>query len=61
MEIKVIEPFMAHGKRVEAGEVIDLPVADATYIVGLKRAEFIVEESAVEESTAPAAKKAKAK
>ena len=46
MEIKVITAFMAHGKRVEAGEVIDLPVADAAYAVGLKRAEYIEAEAA---------------
>jgi hypothetical protein len=59
MEIRVIKPFMFKGQRVEAGEVIDLPVADAAYVVGLGRAEEI---QAPEEIQSPAApKKAKAK
>lgn len=54
MEIKVIEPFMANGNRVEVGEVIDLPVAEAAYVVGLKRAEHI-------DGDIPPAKSARAK
>ena len=41
MEIKVIKPFMAGGKPVEIDAVIDLPVADAAYVVGIGRAERI--------------------
>lgn len=41
MEIIVTEAFMAHGKRVEPGDVIDLPVADAAYVIGLRRAQKV--------------------
>ena len=41
MEIRVTQPFLHKGQRVEAGEVIDLTVADAAYVVGLGRAEEI--------------------
>jgi len=60
MEIKVITAFMAHGKRVEAGEVIDLPVADAAYAVSLKRAEYIEAEATEPKAKAARVPKAKA-
>ena len=41
MEIRVTKPFLFKGQRVEAGEVIDLPVADAAYVIGLGKAEGI--------------------
>ena len=59
MEIKVIEPFMANGNRVEVGEVIDLPVAEAAYVVGLGRAAYVVD--ADEAPTKPPRKGRKAK
>lgn len=41
MEIIVTTAFMAHGNRVEPGDVIDLPEADAAYVIGLGRAEKV--------------------
>ena len=41
MEILVLKAFMAHGKPQPAGTVLDLPTADAAYVIGLKRAERI--------------------
>lgn len=41
MEIRVTKPFLFKGQRVEAGEVIDLPVADAAYVIGLRRAQKV--------------------
>lgn len=57
MEIIVTTAFMAFGRRVEAGEVIDLPIADAAYVIGLKRAEKV--ESVAQPSSAEKPKKAK--
>jgi hypothetical protein len=54
MEIVVLVPFMAFGKRQEAGQVINLPAADAAYVIGLGRAEK-VEPAPVDE--APKAKR----
>ena len=48
MEIVVTVPFMAHGKRQEAGQVIDLPVADAAYVIGLGKAEKVEPAPVVE-------------
>ena len=47
MEVQVIKAFMFAGKRVEPGSIVDMPVADAAYVIGLKRAERIVESEAV--------------
>ena len=58
MEIIVIEAFMAHGKRVEPGDVIDLPVADAAYVIGLRRAQKVeaADKPAEAKPTKPAKK-----
>lgn len=56
MEIRVIKAFMHGGKRVEPDDVIDLPAADAAYVIGLGKAD------AIDSDVAPAKKsKAKAK
>lgn len=62
MEIRVIKPFMAFGRRVEVGDVIDLPVADAAYAVSLGRAEAIetAEQNVMPVKKPASAKKAKA-
>lgn len=57
MEIIVVTPFMAHGRRVEADEVIDLPVADAAYVVGLGRARFVEAAAGEPEVVKPARRK----
>ncbi len=59
MEITVTTPFMAFGRRLEAGEVIDLPVAEAAYVVGLGRAAYVAD--ADEAPTQPPRKGRKAK
>lgn len=59
MEITVTTPFMAFGRRLEAGEVIDLPVAEAAYVVGLGRAAYV--DDADEAPTQPPRKGRKAK
>lgn len=41
MELVVVKPFMAFGQRQEAGQVIDLPVAEAAYVIGLGKAEKV--------------------
>ena len=41
MEVIVLKAFMAYGKPVQPGTVIDLPVADAAYAIGIKRAERV--------------------
>lgn len=41
MEVLVLKAFMANGKPQPPGTVLDLPVADAHYAIGLKRAERI--------------------
>ena len=43
MEVQVIKAFMFAGQRVEPGSIIDMPVADAAYVIGLKRAEPIID------------------
>lgn len=43
MEVQVLKAFMFAGKRVEPGSIVDMPVADAAYVIGLKRAERIEE------------------
>ncbi len=60
MEIVVTVPFMAFGKRQEAGQVIDLPVADAAYVIGLGKAEK-VEPAPVAAVASDAAPKRRAK
>lgn len=57
MELIVVKPFMAFGQRQEAGQVIDLPVADAAYVVGLQLAAKVEPKPADE--SAPAKKPAK--
>lgn len=57
MEIIVIEAFMAHGKRVEPGDVIDLPVADAAYVIGLRRAQKVEAADKAESKPKKPAKK----
>ncbi len=59
MEIRVTQPFLHKGQRVEAGEVIDLTVADAAYVVGLGRAAYVAD--ADEAPTQPPRKGRKAK
>ena len=46
MEVLVLKAFMANGKPQPPGTVLDLPVADAHYAIGLKRAEPITEQPA---------------
>lgn len=59
MEVQVIKAFMFAGKRVEPGSIIDMPVADAAYVIGLKRAERIAEspEAVADEHGLPATKR----
>lgn len=56
MEVQVLKAFMFAGKRVEPGSIVDMPVADAAYVIGLKRAERIVEapEPAADPEVKPA-------
>ena len=61
MEITVTTPFMAFGRRLDGGEVIDLPVADAAYVVGLGRAADVADADADEEPQGARRRKAKAK
>jgi hypothetical protein len=60
MEVLVLKAFMANGKPQPPGTVLDLPVADAHYAIGLKRAERI-EPVAVEASPPVAKRPRKAK
>lgn len=41
MEVIVIKSFMVNGQPAQPGTVVDLPVADAAYVIGLKRAERV--------------------
>lgn len=41
MEVRVLKSFMFGGKPAPVGAVVDMPVADAAYVVGLRRAEYI--------------------
>lgn len=41
MEVIVLKPFMANGQPQPPGTVIDLPTADAAYVIGIKRAERV--------------------
>jgi hypothetical protein len=59
MELIVVKPFMAFGQRQEAGQVIDLPVAEAAYVVGLQLATRVEPKPA--EEAAPPKKPATAK
>jgi len=52
MEVLVLKAFMANSKPQPPGTVIDLPVADAAYVIGLKRAERI--EAAAVDAGKPA-------
>ncbi|MBP6189002.1 MAG: hypothetical protein KA440_08590 [Azonexus sp.] len=61
MEITVTTPFMAFGRRLEAGEVIDLPVAEAAYVVGLGRAAYVADADADEAPQGARRRKAKAR
>lgn len=46
MEVLVLKAFMFKNKVAEAGSVVDMTVADAQYVIGLKRAEPIIEQPA---------------
>jgi len=59
MEVKVVEPMFHQGKPVKPGEVIDLPPADAQYLVSIGRVEAI--EAAANAGKPKAAARAKAK
>jgi hypothetical protein len=59
MEVLVLKAFMANGKVQPAGTVIDLPVADAAYVIGLKRAEYIEPAAETAEAMPPAPKRAR--
>jgi hypothetical protein len=67
MEILVIKSFMFDGKPAAPGSIIDMPVADAEYVIALKRAERIAplpaapvsEAAVVDAPKAPKTRKAK--
>ena len=42
MEVQVIKSFMFGGKPAAPGSIIDMPVAEAEYVIALKRAERIL-------------------
>ena len=48
MEVMVLKAFMFKNKVAEAGSIVDMPVADAQYVIGLKRAEPIVDKPAAQ-------------
>ena len=47
MEVRVLKSFMFGGKPAPVDSVVDMPVADAAYVVGLRRAEYIAAAPAV--------------
>ena len=51
MEVMVLKAFMFKNKVAEAGSIVDMPVADAQYVIGLKRAEQIVDKPAEQASS----------
>jgi hypothetical protein len=57
MEVLVLKAFMANGKPQPPGTVIDLPVADAAYAIGLKRAERIEPAAETAEALPPVPKR----
>lgn len=62
MEVQVIKSFMFGGKPVPVGAIIDMPPADAAYVVALKRAEKIGAPAAASEAAEarpPRARKAR--
>ena len=59
MEVQVIKSFMFAGKAQPAGQIIDMPIADAHYVIGLKRAEAVCESAPVESKPAKAKKASK--
>ena len=54
MEVQVIKSFMFGGKPAAPGSIIDMPVAEAEYVIALKRAERIAPLPATPESEAAA-------
>ena len=59
MEVMVLKAFMFKNKVAEAGSVVDMPLADAQYVIGLKRAEAISEALVVEAKPVKAKKVSK--
>jgi len=59
MEVQVIKSFMFAGKAQPVGEIIDMPIADAHYAIGLKRAVAITDVAPVEVKPAKAKKASK--
>lgn len=57
MEVLVLKAFMANGKPAPAGSIVDLPVPDAQYVIGLKRAERIEPAAETAEAMSPAPKR----
>jgi hypothetical protein len=41
IEVAALRAFMVEGRRVEVGEVVELPLADALEIIGMGRAEAV--------------------
>jgi hypothetical protein len=59
MEVQVIKSFMFAGKAQPAGAIIDMPIADAHYAIGLKRAAAISDVVPVEVKPAKVKKASK--
>lgn len=59
MEVQVIKSFMFAGKPQPVGQIIDMPIADAHYAIGLKRAEAVCESAPVEAKPVKAKKASK--
>lgn len=64
MEVQVIKSFMFGGKPAAPGSIIDMPVAEAEYVIALKRAERIAplpapDAVAVDAPKAPKTRKSK--
>ena len=57
MEVQVIKSFMFGGKPAAPGSIIDMPVAEAEYVIALKRAERIAPLPAPDAVDAPKAPK----
>lgn len=53
MEILILKSFMVNGRPAPAGAIVDLPVADAQYAIGLKRAERIEPSASADTPPAP--------
>jgi hypothetical protein len=59
MEVQVTKSFMFAGKPQPVGEILDMPIADAHYAIGLKRAAAIADVVPVEVKPAKAKKAGK--